>query len=139
MVLGQSLKPGQFMRVEAARISSATKLQAEVNARLLHVGAQPPQWYAAKKKPPRAVVDGRVIEDGKAVGKMVAVAKGHAVGVPAKAMAADVSEKIDAMAPEDPMAMAVEHEAAPVEEPAEKPMKEEDNGGGFGGKRKKHR
>lgn len=136
MVLGQSLKPGQFMRVEAVRLVGATKLQEEVNAKLLAVGAQPPQWYAQKKKPPRAVVDGRIVgEDGRAVGKKVAVVKGHVGGVPAEAMAADVAEKIDEVAPGVPIEEPAEEPKAedPVDEPAEEPKDK----GGFRSKRKK--
>jgi len=149
MVLGQTLKPGQFVRVEAARLIGATKVKADANAQMLAIG-ELPAWYAAKKKPPRAVVDARIIKpDGKVEGRKVEVAKGHASGVPAKAMAADVAKKIDEVAPgtevvepEPPKAEETTVEETTVEEPVEEPVeesKDKEDKGVFGGKRRKRK
>lgn len=78
MVLGESLKPGRYVQVDEASLEGATKLHADVDAKMLHIGKRPPEWYLKLKKPPRAVVDARVVTDkGELVGKKVAVAKGH--------------------------------------------------------------
>lgn len=130
MVLGKMLKPGQYISVEESRLAGAIKIRQDVSAKLLHVGKQPPSWYSQKKKPPRAVADGRRVgSDGRAVGKRVEVIPGHSVPVDPRAV------ELGAMAqvmPDEPQ--------APSEEELKdqkKESEEESDETGFGRRRKR--
>lgn len=133
MVLGKQIKPGHFLKVDESRLAGATKIEKDVSAGMLHVGGQPPQWYAQKKKPPRAVADGRIVDsDGRSTGKKVVVAPGHA----------DLTGSITTL-PEPPLVAAkveepVAHEAPEVSE-EETRGESEDEGSGFSRRRKKRK
>lgn len=138
MVLGQNLKPGHYVQVDESRLAGATKVQRDVTAKLLHVGKQPPAWYAQKKKPARAVADGRKIgADGRAVGKRVAVIPGHAIPGPTEEeVVAVVTNGLPEETPEPA------EEAQPVEAPAEETSSEEtkeEESSSYGSRRRKRK
>jgi len=120
MVLGRNVKPGRAVQVEEARLVNARKVLQDRDAGLLYIGVRPPAWYLAKKKPPRAKVDARLVgPDGRVdhAAPQVAVAQGHG-RLPAAAIAADSTEAVDAVK--------VEEEAAPMEDPVEPEQSSED-------------
>jgi len=129
MVLGESLKPGRSVQVEAALLEGATKLQADVTAKMLHIGKRPPDWYLNLKKPPRAVADARVVTDkGELTGKKVAVAEGHK-----RVVAETPAEE----ATEEPTEAPEEAEADPDETPAEEATEESSSYSGRGRRRRR--
>ena len=131
MVLGKVVKPGRSVKVDEARLKLAHKVKRQVEAKLLHIGNQPPAGYVRQKKPPRAVVDARLVDDkGTRHGPKVDVAPGHGQ-VPAELIAKESEGAIAKAAGEEPKA------EEPTEAPAEEEKPEEEESTGFGGRRKK--
>jgi hypothetical protein len=115
MILGKAVKPGQAVQVDEARLMIAKKVHKDVESGILYVGPRPPAWYLKVKKPPKAVLDGRRVDaSGKAAGKKVVVAKGHA-RVPAEAIAADSEKAIKDISLETPEEEVVDEEKAEEE------------------------
>jgi len=134
MVLGKSLKPGQYVQVDESRLAGATKIRQDESAKLLYIGKQPPAWYAQKKKPPRATVEGRRVVDGRTVGKKVTVVPGHAVTAMSQPSAPKPVEEAPAILEGEPVQEEVKEEA-----PAEETPVEEEEFTSFGGRRRKRK
>jgi hypothetical protein len=123
-VLGRSVKPGRAIRVEEAALKNAHKVNREIQAGFLHVGNTPPSWYAAKKKPPRAKVQGRRInEQGRAYGSKTKVVPGHGSRPSAEEIAANVAAASKVKASKKKVSKTVERRVDAVTLP-EEPLRE---------------
>jgi hypothetical protein len=62
MVLGKTLKPGQAVKVDAARLAKAHKVHKDVGAGFLFIGPKPPVSYRKVKNRIRAKADARRVD-----------------------------------------------------------------------------
>jgi len=56
MVMGRSVAPGHFVRVESGRLARAHKIHKDVAAKLLYIGNAPPADYLKLKSPKRTAL-----------------------------------------------------------------------------------
>lgn len=130
MVLGKTLKPGQAVQVEEARLARAHKVNADRDAGLLAYGNRPPLDYQLHKNPVRVKADARIVKaDGTYEGKRPEPpTQGHGV-----AMEPPAEPEKDVVEAEEEAA--VEESAAVEEPPAEEaPAKDKSfDGESYGG------
>lgn len=53
-IFGRPCAPGRYVLVSSEQLKNARKIEAEVAAKMLHVGDQPPEDYVRAKSVPRA-------------------------------------------------------------------------------------